>query len=346
MINSPGWRPEISKLEKEVFSVSNLSYSAKLDQNESAIELDSRLKEFILEKLQGLDWRLYHQADFYREAKLSLADYLNISPDELMITTGGDQVIQGCFIISKPRVLIFEPTYPMYRLFALHNRKKVRLEVLNEEFKINPEIFNNRFDLVNIVSPNNPTGNTQSKKVVEIALGKSGLVLVDEAYYEFSNWTMKNYIKRFKNLFIARTFSKTLSMAGLRMGYCISNKENIKILEKVMFSPYNVNILTLTICKYIKKFDGHINKVKNLIIKERSALENSFKKMHVKFLRSTCNFIAFKGDEKLYKYLAENGVRVRNISGLPGMNGYLRVTIGKKKENKFFISILSGFSNK
>ncbi len=346
MKNSSGWRPEIFKLQKEVFSVSNLPYSAKLDQNESAIELDSTVKEFILEKLQELSWRRYPQADLYKESKLALADYLKISPDELMITTGGDQVIQSCFIISKPKVLIFEPTYPMYRLFALHNRKKVRFEILNEEFRINPEIFNNQFDLVNIVSPNNPTGNTQSKKVVETALEKSGIVLLDEAYYEFSDWTMKNYIKRFKNLFIARTFSKALSMAGLRMGYCISNKENIKILEKIMFSPYNVNILTLTICKYIKKFHGHINKVKNLIIKERDIVENSLKKMRVKFLRSTCNFISFQGDDKLYKYLAENGVRVRNISGIPGMKGYLRVTIGKKQENKIFIATLSRFLNK
>ena len=83
-----------------------------------------------------------------------------------------------------------------------------------------------------------------------------------------------------------------------------------------------------------------------MIITEREVIENSLKKMHVKFLKSTCNFIAFKGNDKLYKYLAENGVRIRDISGLPGMKGYLRVTIGKKKENKVFITILSGFLNK
>ncbi|MDD3626320.1 MAG: histidinol-phosphate transaminase [bacterium] len=341
-----GIRKDILKRSKSTFSVSQLPFQAKLDQNESCFELPENIKAFLTEELNKLEWRRYPQANLYRKAKQALSEYLNISPDEVIITSGGDQVIQGVFIITNPKTLIFEPTYPMYRLFALHSKKKTKIEILSPEYEIDTDFFNEYFDLVNIVTPNNPTGNIQKNSVINSALKKAGAVLIDEAYHEFSGITYIDLIRKFNNLFITRTFSKTFSISGLRIGYGISVKENIRILENIMFSPYNVNILSLLICINIQKLLPHIRKVNKFIQKEKEKFYSQFDKLKINYLKSCGNFISFSCDSKLYKYLIEKGVRVRNLSPIPGMNGYLRVSIGAAEENNLFINELHKYLHK
>ncbi|HDS09048.1 MAG TPA: aminotransferase class I/II-fold pyridoxal phosphate-dependent enzyme, partial [Firmicutes bacterium] len=130
--------------------------------------------------------------------------------------------------------------------------------------------------------------------------------------------------------------SKAFSLSGLRIGYGISAKENIRILEEILFSPFNVNIFSLFCCINIKRLVPHVMQVAAHIKSEREKLYRIFEDLGISYLKSAGNFISFTGDSELFKRLSAAGVRLRDLSQLPGMAGYLRVSIGSEQDNLQF----------
>ena len=195
-----------------------------------------------------------------------------------------------------------------------------------------------------MVNPNNPTGTPIKQKDIIKILNKSKntLVLVDEAYLQFTGNTSKGFIRKYKNLIVIQTFSKTFGLGGLRLGYAISNKDIIKNMQKAA-SPYSVNSAAviagsaaLDDIDYVNKYVKEVNQSKKLIY---SFLE----KKNIPFFRSDANFILVKFGKKnkeVIKKLKQKKILIRDRSSYNLLSGCSRVTIGTGKQIKYLIKAL------
>jgi histidinol-phosphate aminotransferase len=188
-----------------------------------------------------------------RSLKTELAKIKNVSTEHILLGNGSDEVLDLLFRAfcepGKDNVITLPPTYGMYKVLANINNIENREVLLNSDFEPNVEEILNSVDqntkLIFLCSPNNPTGNSFSEeKIIYILENFNGLVVIDEAYIDFSNkesWL--NKLKEYPNLVITQTLSKAFGMAGIRLGICYASVEIIQILNKIK-PPYNVNELT------------------------------------------------------------------------------------------------------
>ena len=202
-----------------------------------------------------------------------------------------------------------------------------------------------RPSVIYISNPNNPTANCFKKSTILSILknSKNSIVVIDEAYYEFSKVTFLPYIKKYKNLVIIRTFSKGMSMAGLRLGYILGDKALIEYIANRKL-PFNVDSLTLTAGLIVAKNINIFNKIRKQIVAERNKLIKELKKIKgVKVFRSDANFILFKTSlegKEVYDYLYQKGINARRFNGDIGLENAIRLTVGKPFENVLFLKVL------
>ena len=201
-------------------------------------------------------------------------------------------------------------------------------------------------DFTIIGSPNNPTGELASEPFVASLLAATdALVMVDEAYFEFSRCTMRPYLEANKNLVLLRTFSKAFSLAGVRVGYILAHPEVIREYIKVR-QPYSVDAVSQAIALTVFENRAQFEPAVNAVIAERSRVEEGLRKIPgVRVYPSASNWILFKVPEanKAWEYLYEHGVLVRDFITSTGIEGTLRVTIGTEEENGAFLSTLRDF---
>ena len=326
------------------FTVSQKPYRAKLDQNESPYDLPQELKNLILEDVKRIEWNRYPQPTVYGEVKEIFAQEIGVSPKNLALTFGGDQAILSAFWIGggkDRKCLIYEPTYPMYRHYAVATSTDANIKVLGENFSIDPSDFKEGYHIIFFVSPNNPTGNLVDKEIVKQALETGSLVFVDEAYFPFSGVTVWEELKDYPNLMVGRSLSKSL-LAGMRMGYVLGSEEIIRAVEHMNFAPYNLTSFQLSIFKNFGKIKVYLERVANEVVNERERVFKVLDDLGFKPFRSSANFIMFKVKEHVtaYQTFVDEGIRIRDVSGLPGLYNHLRVTIGKREENDIFIQVL------
>ncbi|MEO0138602.1 MAG: aminotransferase class I/II-fold pyridoxal phosphate-dependent enzyme [candidate division WOR-3 bacterium] len=327
------------------FTVSQKPYVAKLDQNESPYDIPEEIKEVLLEEIKRMSWNRYPQPAIYEEVKESFAKALGVKPENIALTFGGDQTILSAFWIAGgkgKRCIIYEPTYPMIRHYAAATSTDADIKVLGEEFFPNPSDFKGKdYNIIFFVSPNNPTGHLISKEVIKEALETGALVFVDEAYYPFSGITVWDDLKDYPNLMVGRSLSKSL-LAGMRMGYVLASKEIIRAVDYMNFAPYNLTIFQLAIFKRFGDIMGFLKKATNEVVEERERVYKALEGLGFKPIKSYGNFIMFKvrDHERAYKVFVEEGIRIRDVSGLPGLSNHLRVTIGLNDENDKFIEVL------
>lgn len=330
------------------FTVTQLPYKAKLDQNESPNDLPLDLKNFLLTEIGKLEWNRYPQPSFYYEVKKEFALSIDKDPEQIFLSLGCDQLIQGAYWVAggkDKKAIIFEPTYPMFSLASIITQTYADKINLGPEHKLTKkEIEGRNYDIIFIVAPNNPTGTLPEEGVVESALNNKGLVFIDEAYYDFSQKTWESLVNKHPNLFIARSCSKSL-LAGMRLGYGITHPETIRKLELIYTVPYHLSFAQLIIAKYFKLIKPYIKESSCKVIQERERVSRKFEELKIPFIKSYANFILFKLNEPqlIHKRLAEVGIRVRDVSHFPGLGGYLRVTIGTEEENNLFLDKLKSF---
>jgi len=330
------------------FTVSELPHKAKLDQNEAPFDLPDDVKAILLEKLKEYQWNRYPQPSMYTKVKEAFAKAIGFSPENLILTMGCDQLIQGTYLIAgghERKALVFEPTYPMFSHAARFNQTNVtKIQLAADEVATKDHVNKSDHHIIFIVAPNNPTGTLPEEGVIETALSKDSLVFVDEAYVDFSKRTWTHLLKDNSNLFIARTVSK-LCMAGVRLGYGIGHPDIINAMENTFTVPYHLSYFQLVIAKHFDLVQPHLKSLADIIVSERERLANKFKEMGISFIPSHGNFILFKVNNPLevFQRLAESGVRIRSLHTIPGLSDYVRVTIGKKEENDLFIEKLRAF---
>ncbi len=285
--------------------------------------------------------------------KAEIAALKNISPENILLGNGSDEVLDLIFrAFCRPgcdNVITLPPTYGMYKVLANLNEIEDREVVLNKDLQPDEERILEQVDensrLLFLCSPNNPTGNSFStEKVVKLLNNFRGLVIIDEAYIDFSeekSWLHK--LAEFPNLVITQTLSKAYGLAGIRLGICYASEEIITVLNKIK-PPYNVNELTQQrAAQRLKNREEVAREVKE-ILEQREILvaELGSLKMVKKIFPSDANFLLVRVDnaEERYNQLLERGIVVRNRSNQVLCENTLRFTVGTALENDDLLKIL------
>jgi len=278
--------------------------------------------------------------------KKELSKLRSINLDQILLGNGSDEVLDLIFrAFCEPKVdnvITLPPTYGMYKVLANINNIEEKEVLLTNDFQPNVKDILNVVDenskILFLCSPNNPTGNSFSTESVEELLRKfNGLVVIDEAYIDFSSQkSWLDSMNKFPNLVITQTLSKAYGMAGIRLGICYASPEIISILNKIK-PPYNVNELTQQ--KALKRVLNR-NKVKNeieKILEQRIKLVEKLNTISFieKVYDTDANFVLVKVDDatKRYNQLIEKGIVIRNRTTQPLCENTLRFTVGTKGEN-------------
>ncbi|HSP11038.1 MAG TPA: histidinol-phosphate transaminase [Salegentibacter sp.] len=288
-----------------------------------------------------------------RNLKDELSKIKGIASENVLLGNGSDEVLDLLFRAfcepGKDNIISLPPTYGMYSVLAGINNIENREVLLSTAFQPDlSEIFkaiNDNTRIIFLCSPNNPTGNSFSEDKVEEILQKfSGLVVIDEAYIDFSK--KKSWLRKlidFPNLVITQTLSKAYGLAGIRLGILYASEEIITVLNKIK-PPYNVNQLTQQ--RALKELKDQ-EKVKLQIadiLGQRGMLFESLNEVDFveKIYESDANFILVKVDDadERYRQLIEKGIVVRNRSSQPLCENTLRITVGTELENKRLIQAL------
>lgn len=284
---------------------------------------------------------------------------LNVSEDALFLSNGSDVIfgqLINCFALhQKKHILTHQYAFSTYAIQAKTIGVPTVTVKVDEDWVVNVEricqTVKEDTALVFLANPNNPTGLLIPPKDVQYLLNnvpKSTLVVLDEAYFEYSEEYFKentiNWLLEYPNLIITRTFSKIYGLAGLRLGYAIANPTVIKLLKRVQL-PFFVNQVALNAAFDALDDTVFIEETLRLNKQGMATLEQGFKALPIKYFPSTGNFLTIDcmTDAKpLYEFLENHGVIVRPLTAYQ-MPNHLRVTIGTPEQNKRFLEVLTEF---
>jgi len=292
------------------------------------------------------------------QVKQKLSEIKGVDVNNILLGNGSDEVLDLIFRAfcepGKNNIISLPPTYGMYKVLADINNIENKEVLLNHDFE--PDLtaifeqVTSETRIIFLCSPNNPSGNSFETEKIELILKKfEGLVVIDEAYIDFSeseSWTKR--MKDFPNLIVTQTFSKAFGMAGIRLGVLFASEEIISILNRIK-PPYNVNQLTQN--ESLKMlFDSERIKLQITDIKiERSILIEQLLEVNFvsKIYRSDANFLLMEVDNanKRYEELLGKGIVVRNRSNQPLCENCLRITVGTKDENVKLIKAFKELDN-
>ena len=290
---------------------------------------------------------------YQRSLKSVLSEQKGLTEQQILLGNGSDEVLDLIYRAfcepNQDNIVTLPPTYGMYKVLAGINAVENREVLLTRDFEPNVteilKVADSNSKLLFICSPNNPTGNAfQKKGIKELLESFNGLVVVDEAYIDFSNdesWVSE--LKQYPNLIVTQTLSKAYGLAGIRLGICYASEEIIGILNKIK-PPYNVNQLTQQRALQRVLHQDLVKQEVKQILDEREELIKALKDLEfVTALYPTdANFVLAKVDDanKRYQQLLEKQVVVRNRSTQPLCENTLRFTVGTPEENKKLIAIL------
>ncbi len=319
----------------------------RLDLNENTMGCSLRVIEAI-RNLRSESISIYPE---YSNSIEQLSPHFKIPPENILLTNGADDAIRTVmetYIEIDDTILLPVPTFSMYEIFAGTMGARIVSVLYNKDFSfptnrllksLNPEI-----KLIVIVNPGSPTGTSIEKKDLLKILEKANnaIVLLDEAYHHFANETYVDLIKHFKNLVVIQTFSKAYGLAGLRLGILFSDIRNINELKKVS-PPYSVNSIAVIAGLAALKDKNYTESIIQNIQLEKEFLQRELVQAGLKVRQTKTNFILVnvgKWADEVYQKLLELNILVKNIDDLPLMKGYLRITVGTRRENQIFLEAL------
>lgn len=288
-----------------------------------------------------------------KDLKARLAQIKGVAKENIFLGNGSDEAIDlayRCF--TRPgtdNVVAIEPTYGMYKVCADINDIEYRPVLLDQDFQIKSDELLKACDkhtkLIWLCSPNNPTGNNLNRnEIVKTIECFDGLVIVDEAYSDFSQERpLRLEIDKYPNLIVLNTFSKAWGCAAIRLGMAFADKKIIDIFNKVKY-PYNVNALTQKNALEALAEPYEVDKWIKIILLERSRMIDAFKLLPSceKVYPTDANFFLAKmhDAQTIYDYLKSNGIIVRNRTHVSLCDDCLRITIGSKTENNELLAAL------
>lgn len=317
----------------------------KLNTNESPFAPSPKVIEAI-DKGQVSDLRLYSDptADMLVGA---IADYYSVDKDNVVTSNGSDEILAFIFraFCGKSKGIVFpNVTYGFYKVFAQLFNIDYREVPLKKDFSIDVNDYENTSDNVIIANPNAQTGVFLSVENVEnlIKQNPERIVVVDEAYVDFGGQTVIPLVKKYKNLIVVQTFSKSRSLAGARVGFCVCDKalaDDIKTV-KFSFNPYNLNRLSIVAAAEAIKDKDYFLKTTSQIIENREFTEKELDKLGFETVSSTANFLLTKpkgiSAKQLYLALKQKGVLVRYFDNSL-ISDYVRITVGSREQMEILI---------
>lgn len=288
------------------------------------------------------------------ELKERLAEIKNISAKQMILGNGSDEIIDLLMRAfcqpSEDKVVFCKPSYGMYKVAAQINDLRIAELELDSNFQpdVKTILENNDAKLLFLCSPNNPTGNLIDKSIlVKLLSDFNGIIVLDEAYIDFTaDASMVKELNNYPNLVILQTLSKAWGMAGIRLGIGLASVEIIDILNKIK-PPYNVNRLTQNKAIELLSCEETYQERINILLEERNAMLNELNKLSCvkKVFPSQANFILVRVENanKLYDFLIERGIVIRNRTTVSLLKNCLRISIGTPEENQQLFEILRKF---
>lgn len=288
------------------------------------------------------------------QLKEKIAALKGVRPTQIMLGVGSDEPIDLIFRIfcepAQDNVVAINPTYGMYGVCSDINNVAYKQVNLNDDFSLDAQNVLNACDantkVIFLCSPNNPTGNSLERSEIEkIVTGFEGIVVIDEAYIDFSNepsWLAS--LNKHPNIIVLQTFSKAWGMAALRCGMAFASEDIIAFFNKVKY-PYNLNLLTQeAVLKQVEAVEQKNKWVETLLAERSKMIANLQNLPLVKHIYPTdANFVLAKVDDanKTYTYLVNKGIIVRNRNSVTLCQGCLRITIGTPQENQELLTALA-----
>ncbi len=335
----------------EGYHSAQVDVEVRLNTNESPYPPPAAWREEYAAAVADLAWERYpdRRAVGLRQA---IAAWHGVRWEQVFAANGSNEVLQTLLLAYTGhgrRVVTFEPTYQLHGHIARITGAEVVEGERASDFALDVDAA---VDLIQtaqpsvtfLCSPNNPTGRVESPELVRRVLEAApGLVVVDEAYAQFADWTALDLVGDDVPLCVVRTFSKTWSMAAARLGYLVGPEWVVATMEKVIL-PYHLDAAkqlagTLAL-QHVEEMDGRVRQ----IVAERERLIASLRELPVDVFPSGANFVLFRprtaGGRAVWKALVKRSVLVRDCSSWPRLTDCLRVTIGTPEENDRFVAAL------
>jgi len=325
--------------------------AVRLNTNESPYPPPDAWRAALLEELASLPFHRYpdRQAAELRQA---IAKIHGVGPEQVLAANGSNEVIQAvCLAFGGPgrAAAVFRPTYLMHSHIARITGTPVVEGDRDADYaldmgEVERVVGGEQAAITFLCSPNNPTGMLEPPEAIErvLALGR-GLVVVDEAYGQFSPRSAIEQVRDGRPLVVVRTYSKTWSMAAARLGYLVGPADLISAVEGVLL-PYHLDAMKQAAGRLALRFQPEMEARVAMIVEERGRLTAALSELSVDMWPSAANFILFrpraKDGEKVWEQLLERSVLVRNCANWPRLDGCLRVTVGTATENDAFLSAL------
>ena len=272
------------------------------------------------------------------EVRKTAADLFQVNLDEIIVGNGSDDVLTmiiRTFLESDDKIAVVDPSYTLYEILADIHGVETEKFSLEEDYSLPESFFKTKTKIKFLPNPNAQTGTLFPKENIERLCEKSsGVVVIDEAYASFANITFIPLIKKYKNLIVLRTLSKSHSLAGMRIGFGFATSEIITGLMKVKDS-YNVNSLSQAAATAAFKDDSYVQKNIEIINETRNWFASELVKRGWKVIPSEANFVLAKPSngtaKEIYARLEKSGYLVRHFS-TPRLNDMLRISIGTKEQ--------------
>ena len=318
----------------------------KLNTNESPFPPSAKAIEAVT-KAELSDLRLYSDPEC-KLLKEEIAKYYGVDSENVFVSNGSDEALNFFFMAfcdSEKEVCFPDISYGFYKVFAdLYNLKYEQIP-LKDDFAIDVNDYLDKGKNIVIANPNAPTGIALDIGEIEkiVSSNSDSVVVIDEAYVDFGGESAVELTKKYSNLMVVQTFSKSRSLAGARLGFAIADSEIIKDLEKIKFStnPYNINRITLVLGREAIADREYFEKNILLIKEAREYTAKELTRLGFTVLNSKANFVFAKSDKisglELYKKLKDRGILVRHFEK-ERISDFNRITIGTMEDMKNLIS--------
>ncbi len=323
---------------------------ALLSANENPHDVENEIRREIMNAIKRLHLNRYPDP-LANDLRDMIAEANGLDRDQVLVGNGGDELLFDLALAwggPGRTFLNMPPTFSVYE----NNARLTNTEIVDiprkENFRIDEEAVLERvaqggIDFIIVTSPNNPTGELASETfILKLLDATDALVMVDEAYFEFSRQTMRPYLGQHKNLIVLRTFSKAFSLAGVRMGYILGDAEVIREFVKVR-QPYSVDSVSQAIARAVYANRATFEPAIRAIIDERFRIVDGLKRIPgVTPYPSDANYVLFhvEGAALVWEMLYERGILVRDFSRAPYLKDCLRVSVGAPEENDAFLRAL------
>ena len=324
--------------------------SVKLDSNENYVIPKQFQNDIITSAKKNSDVRQYPLGRIDDLIK-SISKFSKIPNSMIGIGNGSDQILDlilSNFASKKTKVLTSNPTFGFFEeRCKLYSIPLIAIP-FSDDMKLDIDEFTKQSknaDILYLDSPNNPTGFQFPKNELQkLVKSFKGLVIIDEAYGEFGDYTLSNMVKTHENLIVVQTLSKSFGLAGLRLGYFIANKKFTEVIMSVLQYPYPLSTITIESgISALEKLNLMQNAVENIKTERKRIIENLRKYDAFDVFDSKANFVLFDAHgsyKRIYSALAEQGISIRKLGKIGNHDGCLRVSIGTKEMNsKFLLAI-------